>query len=111
MLFTLLIESKLKAIIGILESETKPQGLSLKAKIKYEYEERYLDYASLLEYIESRLKTKGYSLVEEALLDISKQLFIKYPEIKSLDISLVKLEIIEGAKVGARLKSKSGKLS
>ncbi|PAF46003.1 dihydroneopterin aldolase [Helicobacter sp. 11S02629-2] len=113
MVFTLVIDSKLKAVIGILDSEAKPQALKLKAKIKYEYEntnKAYLNYASILRCIESRLEEGGYGLLEDALLDISRLLFIKYPSIKSLDLSLIKLEIIEGAKVGARLKIKNSEL-
>lgn len=106
MLFTLLIQDYyLEVIIGILDFERKQsQKILLNAEISYEYNEKFLDYVEIKDFITKLLESKKYNLLEEALIDISNSLKDKFNLIKTISLEIKKIGILQDCIVGVKLK-------
>lgn len=102
---TLHIEKlQIQAIIGILDHERHtPQPLEINATITYHYTHTFLDYVELCHHITSCLQSKGYGLLEVALLDIASTLKQQHSNIQSLTLHIKKPAIVESCVVGASI--------
>jgi len=89
------------AIIGILPKErTTPQPVRIDLDATYTYRECYLDYAAVAGSIRIALVQGEFELLEEAAVNITRQLFSQYPMIETLTITLCKPEIMPDCTVG-----------
>lgn len=103
-IFEIIIEDfKVRAIIGILDKERVcEQEIIINAVLSYAYKDNFLDYAEVTDFIAKMLKTQKYTLLEEAILDISERLKSAFPAICSLSLTLKKPEILDSCIVGVR---------
>ena len=71
-------------IIGILESERElAQKVIVNLSIDYDFfDNNFIDYAEIVYFIEKHMKNEKFYLIEDALLSLSQNLKIKYPQIK-----------------------------
>jgi len=99
---TIHIESlEIYVIIGILDFEriTK-QKIIIDVTIDYQFEKNnFINYAEVIELIETMVIEEEYELLEEALSDIQNQLLQKYSQISKLNLKITKPNIIKNAKV------------
>ena len=104
-MYKIIIENlEFDAIIGILDFEReKPQKIIVNAIIEYENKENFVDYAKICEMIEQIIKEKKFLLLEEAHEEISKFLKIKFPQIKSINLTIKKPQILKNALVGVNI--------
>ncbi len=104
-MFEISIENlKLEAIMGILEVERiKKQQIVVNMKIRYKYENRFLDYKEIAEFVENKIISKKYFLIEDALLDISQSLKEKFPSIFSVEVKINKPNILSNCDVGVKI--------
>ena len=94
-------ELTLDTIIGILDFErNSKQKVIIETKINYNYSNNhFINYAMVIEDIETCLYQKEYTLLEEALSDISNVLLNKYVQIEYLYLKISKPNIIKNAVV------------
>lgn len=100
---TIHIESlQIDTIIGLLDFERiTPQRIIVDLEISYEYrEDIFINYADLVQLIETQIQTQKYKLLEEALLNLKDKITITYPTIKRLKIKITKPDILENCSVG-----------
>jgi dihydroneopterin aldolase len=94
---------QIETIIGILKHErTQKQKIILDCTI--DYEKGFIDYAKVVEFFQKTIQEKEFGLIEDALDFLGKNLFINYPNIKNMEIKIVKPEILKGCKVGVSKK-------
>lgn len=94
----------LNTIIGILPSEKEsPQRLIIDITIDYEYTEDYIDYAKLVSFVSNFFKNNSYGLLEDAILSLKKSLYICFPLIDTLQITLTKPDILKNCLVSISL--------
>ncbi|KIM08551.1 MAG: dihydroneopterin aldolase [Sulfurovum sp. FS06-10] len=95
----------LNAIIGILDFERiHKQKIIVDVMFDYLYtHNNFINYADVIHLIEEDIKIKKYELLEEALENISNQLFNNYPQITQLTLKITKPNIIPHAKVALSL--------
>ena len=95
----------LSAIIGILDFErVTPQTVVVDLSLEYAYQEhQFINYADIVQQIETLIKKECYLLLEEALKDIQERLLLTYPKIKKLHLKISKPDIIENARVSLSL--------
>lgn len=100
---TIHIESlQIDAIIGLLDFERDTeQRVVIDLEVSYSYynEIEFINYADLAEMIEIRIKKQHYELLEEALLDIKKQIVAAYPAVETLKLKISKPEILHNCTV------------
>jgi dihydroneopterin aldolase len=91
----------LDVIIGLLDFEREQtQRVILDLEATYTYrEENFIDYAAIVLLIEQCLKTQRYELLEEALLDIKKNIVVHYPQIETLYLKITKPDILPQCRV------------
>ncbi|BDQ28439.1 dihydroneopterin aldolase [Helicobacter ailurogastricus] len=96
---------QIDAVIGLLEGEQKaPQPLIVDLRVEYTYNPpNYLDYIDILEVVQNKLATTHYTLLEEALSEITKWLKTCFPAITQIDMSIKKPQACQRALVGASL--------
>jgi dihydroneopterin aldolase len=84
-----------EVIIGLLDFEReKPQRIRVDASFHYTYNnEQFIDYATIVEEIQTHMHQNKYALLEEALLGLEKQLLALYPTIEQLQLKITKLDI------------------
>jgi len=93
-----------KAILGILEKErNEEQIIVVNLKIEYEDKNNYVDYAEVSELIQDKITNGKYQLIEDAVDDIERVLKEKFPQMKSLYLSIKKPEILKNALVGVEI--------
>ncbi|MFC3848311.1 dihydroneopterin aldolase [Helicobacter baculiformis] len=104
---TLLVENyRLDAVIGIRQDEqSRPQPLIIDLEIDYHYSHasQYLDYMEILKVVHDKFSAKSYTLLEEALEEISLWLKQCFPSITSMTMGIKKPQACQYALVGARL--------
>ncbi|PAF49454.1 hypothetical protein BKH41_01975 [Helicobacter sp. 12S02232-10] len=103
---TLIIQNlEFETIIGILDFERKnPQKILLEGEFTYNYKEKgFIDYVMLKNFIKQLLEANQYGLLEEALLDIIKNLKQNFDSISSVCLTLKKLHIINDCIVGVKI--------
>lgn len=83
-------------IIGLLDFERdKPQRVIINLEASYEYTQGdFIDYADMVDTIQEELKTKRYTLLEDALLGLKAALCTKYPSLQTLWIKIAKPDIL-----------------
>lgn len=91
-------------IIGILPFERKhPQPVVIDLSFEYDFKNgEFIDYSKVAAQIEDMMKENKYKLIEDALLDIKKQLKNKY-KIKKLKLSIKKPNILDNCVVGVSI--------
>ncbi|WP_235853000.1 MULTISPECIES: dihydroneopterin aldolase [Helicobacter] len=106
-MMTLLIENyRLDAFIGTQQSEQKhPQPLIIHLEVGYRYDnaQTYLDYMDILEVVQNKFATTPYTLLEEALEEISAWLKQCFPSITQITMEIQKPQACQRALVGARV--------
>jgi len=95
----------IKAIIGILDFERiKKQSIIIDAKIKYNYiKESFINYAEVIELIETLIIDKKYLLLEDALVEIQNKILETHPQIFNFSLKISKPNIIKNANVALSL--------
>ena len=83
-------------IIGLLDFERdKPQKVIIDVAASYEYShENFIDYADMVLLIQTELKEKRYTLLEDALLGVKSILISTYPQIQFLSLKIAKPTIL-----------------
>lgn len=83
-------------IIGLLDFERdKPQTVIINLETSYDYcDEKFVNYADIVEHIQTKLKSERYELLENALLGLKDLLIQTYPQLKSLKIKIAKPDIL-----------------
>ena len=89
-------------IIGILDFErTTPQTIVVTCTIEYRYlQENFINYAEVVELIESTCKSEKFELLEEAIATLSQRLKERFAPIKRLYIKIEKPHILPNCRVG-----------
>lgn len=101
---TILIESlEFDCIIGLLKKErVETQKVILDVAIGLKEKKMVVDYAKVALLLEKTYKKKKFFTLEESLLHVSKILKKKYPQIKKISIKIIKPNIMENCRVGAK---------
>jgi 7,8-dihydroneopterin aldolase/epimerase/oxygenase len=102
---TILIENlTFEAIIGVLDFERlTPQRVQIDCHIEYPYEHnRFINYAEVVELIESTMKTENFELIETALEELASALKNSFPLIQTLILTLRKPDILSNCTVGVQ---------
>ena len=88
-------------IIGLLDFERdRPQRVIVDLETSYEYSDAdFVNYADIVTHIQSELKEKKYTLLEEALLGLKNRLHTNYPQLKCLQIKISKPDILDSCSV------------
>lgn len=83
-------------IIGLLDFERdKPQRVIINLEASYEYtHDDFIDYADMVDAIQKELKTKRYTLLEDALLGLKEVLYTRHPSLQTLWIKISKPDIL-----------------
>ncbi len=108
-LFTILIESlEIETIIGIHDFErTRMQKVVVDCTIVYRrIEDSYIDYALVVQMIQTMLTEGKYSLIEDALTEIVDALKARYAEIETIRLKICKPDILENCTVCVEKSSK-----
>ena len=94
-------ELSLSSIIGILDFERlTPQPIVVNILINYYYKNsQFINYADIIQLVETLIQTKKYELLEDALNEIQNELLLKYPEIQKLILKISKPTIIPNSNV------------
>lgn len=94
-------ELTFECIIGILDFERiNAQKVIVDLQIDYNYTEDYfINYAEVINLIESNMIEKQYKLLETALNRLEKELLSNYPKIDKLTLKISKPNIINNANV------------
>ena len=90
-----------ECIIGILDFERiNAQKVIVDLQIDYNYTEGYfINYAEVINLIESNMIEKKYKLLETALNTLETELLSNYPKIDKLTLKISKPNIINNANV------------
>ena len=92
--------------IGVYEEERKSeQKVIVDVYIDYSYEENYLDYDGVAQFIEKFVRAGEFYSIEKALTDLSVALKKKYPNILKLKLRLKKPTILPNADVGVEFET------
>ena len=97
---TIQIESlTIEAIIGILDFErVNRQRIVIDIEASYEYRDgEFINYADMIDLVETHLQLKEYELLEDALLGLKDVITISYSRITKLSIKITKPDIIDNA--------------
>lgn len=94
-------ELTFECIIGILDFERiNAQKVIVDLQIDYNYAEDYfINYAEVINLIESNMIEKQYKLLETALNALETELLSNYPKIDKLTLKISKPNIINNANV------------
>jgi len=91
---------KFQTIIGILDFERQEeQEVIVNLIIEYEYKKEFINYAEVVELIQSTMIQSKFLLIEDALFNLSKLLKENFSLIDTLFIKITKPTIIKNAQV------------
>ncbi|MEA3370956.1 MAG: dihydroneopterin aldolase [Campylobacterota bacterium] len=91
---------KFQCIIGILDFErTTEQDLIINATIDYNYQDLFINYAEVSEFIKSHTRENKFLLIEDALSSLSTNLKDKFPLINRLNLKITKPSILPDCRV------------
>jgi len=92
------------AIIGLHDFERdRTQRVHLDIEATYDYQPpAFLDYAQMVEIAKKHIIEQKYELLEEALHGLRNTLLETFPQIKSLDITIAKPDILPDCVVSLR---------
>jgi len=104
-MYTIIVEDlSFKAILGLLEKERNEEQLVVvNLKMEYEDKKNYIDYAKVCELVQECIQEGKFELVEDAVDEIESRLLKKFPQTKSLYLSVKKPEILKNALVGVEI--------
>ena len=95
-----------QTIIGILDFEREnPQEVVVNLTLEYNYNRDYIDYVEIVSTIKTMMQKNKYLLLEDAILDISKQLKENFSNILWIDLKIAKPSILADCTVSLSLKS------
>ncbi|NPA60763.1 MAG: dihydroneopterin aldolase [Epsilonproteobacteria bacterium] len=88
---------KLDVMIGILDFERDMrQRVVVDMELDYNYTgDSFINYIDVISTIEGLLSTRGYQLLEDALLEIGETILSDYPETLSLNLKISKPDIVQ----------------
>lgn len=94
-------ELTFECIIGILDFErVTPQEVIVNLKLTYDYvQDEFINYAEVIEFIQERMISGKYELLETAINEIIEILALQYPHSDSIELKISKPNIIKNAKV------------
>ncbi len=83
-------------IIGILDFErSKTQKIIVNLELTYPYDNnQFINYADIVSLIKNELRTRAYTLLEDALLGLKDLLQKNYPELQNLWLKISKPNIM-----------------
>jgi len=91
---------KFQCIIGILDFErVTKQDVIVNATINYNYNNKFINYADIVEIIKSNMLKSEFLLIENAIESINLKLFKEYNSIKSINLKITKPSILPDCKV------------
>ena len=84
-------------IIGLLDFERiTPQRVIVDLELDYNYTNKnFINYADLVIIIKNNIITKKYELLEDALIELEKEIIETYKNIKRLKIKITKPDILD----------------
>jgi len=92
-----------KAILGILDFErNNPQSIEIDCEIKYSYkkeESDFIDYIEAASFIETTMKSEKFFLIEDAIERLFQLLKVKFPQIKSIKLTISKPNVMPNCRV------------
>ena len=89
---------KFQAIIGILDFErVNKQDIVVNLSIDYDYQEDFIDYAQVVEFIKSYTQKSEFLLLEDALSSLSTKLKKTFSQINTLNLKITKPSILPDA--------------
>lgn len=104
MISIIIKDLEFETIIGVLDFErVKAQKVIINCKIKYTYENEYLDYAKVTEIIKDILQKKQFEIIEDSLNYICSYLKNEFLNIKKIKLEILKPDILKNCTVGAKI--------
>ena len=101
-----------QTILGILEHErVSPQTVSLHVSLWYAWDgTSFINYADVYSLLQTRMQSKNYFLIEDALKDLSSEILETYPQARKIKIKISKPDILPNALVGVSHTEKRTKI-
>lgn len=97
-------ELTFKTIIGILDFEREtPQNVIINLEIDYDFKERFINYAEVVDLIKSDMIISKYLLIEDALHGLSQKITKNFPHAMKLRLKITKPSILGDAIVSVSL--------
>ena len=91
---------KFQSIIGILDFErVTPQDVIINLEIEYNYVDKFINYADVVELIINNMKEEKFLLIEDALSSLTKELKSNFSLIEKLSLKITKPSILSNCKV------------
>jgi len=83
-------------IIGLLDFEReRAQRVIVDLEASYDYSRKdFVDYAVIAVLTENTLRTNKYTLLEDALLGLKKEIYTTYPQLNTLKLKISKPDIL-----------------
>jgi dihydroneopterin aldolase len=79
---------------------TTPQPVVIDIDIEYDFDDKFIDYATITKLTQDCLNQNQFKLIEEALLSLKNTIIFQYPQIKYLYINITKPRILSNCTVG-----------
>ncbi len=93
-------ELEFQAIIGLLPYErSNTQRVIIECSLEYHYNDKFIDYIQVKDYIISTMQEKCFKLLEEALIFISNGLKNIFYSIIILSLKITKPDILDNGKI------------
>lgn len=91
---------KFQCIIGILDFErTTAQDVIVNLELEYIFDNSFLDYAKVVNFIKRSMINNKFLLIEDALNKLSRSLKKEFSTIDSLNLKITKPSILSDCKV------------
>ena len=91
---------KFQCIIGILDFEReKEQDVIISLEIEYDFTGRFINYADVASEIEKTMQKEKFSLIEDALEQLSQKLKENFSQISTLSLKITKPSILPNCRV------------
>jgi dihydroneopterin aldolase len=86
-----------KAIIGLLDFErVTKQRVIVDLELDYIYsKDKFINYATLATLIKDNIKSRQYTLLEDALIELKDEIYSKYSNIDRLKLKISKPDILD----------------
>lgn len=92
-------------ILGILDFERiQEQEVIVNLLIDYTFRSEFIDYAQVVQIVQSEMKNKKFLLIEDALLFFQNHLKQKFPQINTLHLKITKPSIMPDCKVSVSIR-------
>lgn len=88
-------------IVGVLDFErTQEQTIIINLELHYDYKESYIDYAILVELIQTHMIENKFYLLETAILSLVNLIKTKFTNTNKLYLKIIKPSIMPNCTVG-----------